>query len=93
MSRRHTGGQFKLTLRQPETHPEWLATGGNFKCSKHPMSCGVRRAVVRHEVLRLSYPVYFEAAFSSARAWSIWSYAYVAMAAVVIVSPLRASDS
>ena len=34
--------------------------------------------------------VYFETAFSSARAWSIWSYAYVAMAAVVIVSPLRA---
>ena len=27
-----------------------------------------------HEVLRLSY-VYFETAFSSARAWSIWSYA------------------
>jgi hypothetical protein len=37
--------------------------------------------------------VYFETVFSSARAWSIWSYAYVAMAAVVIVSPLRASDS
>ena len=30
---------------------------------------------------------------SSVRAWSIWSYAYVTMAAVVIVSPLRASDS
>jgi class 3 adenylate cyclase len=30
---------------------------------------------------------------SSVRAWSIWSYAYVATAAVVIVSPLRASDS
>jgi hypothetical protein len=25
---------------------------------------------------RLSYPVYFETAFSSARAWSIWSSAY-----------------
>ena len=37
--------------------------------------------------------VYFETAFSFARAWSIWSYAYVAMAAVVIVSPSRASDS
>jgi threonine dehydrogenase-like Zn-dependent dehydrogenase len=37
--------------------------------------------------------VYFETASSSVRAWSIWSYAYVAMAAVVIVSPLRASDS
>ena len=44
-------------------------------------------------VLRLSYLVYFETAFSSARAWSIWSYAYVTTAAVVIVSPLRASDS
>jgi hypothetical protein len=30
---------------------------------------------------------------SSVRAWSIWSYAYATMAAVVIVSPLRASDS
>jgi hypothetical protein len=30
---------------------------------------------------------------SSVRAWSIWSYAYVTMAAVVVVSPLRASDS
>jgi hypothetical protein len=29
---------------------------------------------------------------SSVRAWSIWSYAYVAMAAVVMVSPLWASD-
>ena len=37
--------------------------------------------------------LYFETAFSSARAWSIWSYAYVTMSAVVIVSPLRASDS
>jgi hypothetical protein len=37
--------------------------------------------------------VYFETAFNSVRAWSIWSYAYVTMAAVVIVSPLRASDS
>ena len=30
---------------------------------------------LRDEVLRLSYVVYFETAFSSARAWSIWSYA------------------
>ena len=30
---------------------------------------------------------------SSARTWSIWSYAYAAKAAVVIVSPARASDS
>jgi hypothetical protein len=30
---------------------------------------------------------------SSVRAWSIWSYAYVAMAVVVMVSPLWASDS
>jgi len=37
--------------------------------------------------------VYFETAFSSARTWSIWSYAYVTIAVVVIVSPLRASDS
>jgi histidine triad (HIT) family protein len=29
---------------------------------------------------------YFETAFRSIRAWSIWSYAYVAMAAVVMVS-------
>ena len=28
---------------------------------------------LRHEVLRLSYVVYFETTFSSARAWSIWS--------------------
>jgi hypothetical protein len=32
-------------------------------------------------------------AFSSIRARSIWSYAYVAMAAVVIVLPVCASDS
>ena len=44
---------------------------------------------LRDAVLRASYLVYFEMAFSSVRAWSIWSYAYVAMAAVVIVSPLR----
>jgi hypothetical protein len=43
--------------------------------------------------LRLSYVVDFETAFSSARAWSIWSYAYVVMAAVAMVLPLRASDS
>jgi hypothetical protein len=48
---------------------------------------------LRHEVLSASYLVYFEMAFSSVRAWSIWSYAYVAMPAVVIVSPLRASSS
>ena len=41
----------------------------------------------------VSNVVYFETAFSSVRASSIWSYAYVAMAAVVIVSPVRASDS
>ena len=39
------------------------------------------------------YVVYFETAFSSARAWSIWSYAYATISAVVIVSPSRASDS
>jgi hypothetical protein len=32
-------------------------------------------AQLRDEVLRLSYLVYFEAAFSSVRAWSIWPYA------------------
>jgi hypothetical protein len=37
--------------------------------------------------------VYLETAFSPVRAWSIWSYAYVAMAAVVIVSPFWANDS
>ena len=42
--------------------------------------------------LRVSNVVYFETAFSSARAWSIWSSAYVTISAVVIVSPLRASD-
>jgi hypothetical protein len=36
--------------------------------------------------------VYVETAFNSARAWSIWSCAYVATAAVDITSPLRASD-
>jgi hypothetical protein len=45
------------------------------------------------EFLRASYLVYFETAFSSVRAWSIWSYAYVAMAVVVIVPPSQASDS
>jgi len=39
-----------------------------------------------------SYVVYFETPFSSARAWSIWSWAYVAKAAAVIVSPLWASS-
>ncbi|MGO9731643.1 hypothetical protein [Mycobacterium sp.] len=43
--------------------------------------------------MRLSNVVYFEMAFICVRAWSIWSYAYVAMAAVVIVLPLQASDS
>jgi hypothetical protein len=37
--------------------------------------------------------IQFETAFSSLRAWSIWAYAYVTMAAVVLVSPLRASDA
>ena len=43
--------------------------------------------------MSLADVLYFETAFSSVRASSIWSYAYVAMAAVVIVSPSRASDS
>jgi hypothetical protein len=30
------------------------------------------------------YLVYFDTAFSAGRAWSIWSYAYVAVTAVVI---------
>jgi hypothetical protein len=37
--------------------------------------------------------IQFETAFSSLRAWSIWSYADVTMAAVVLVSPLRESDA
>jgi hypothetical protein len=41
----------------------------------------------RHKVLTPSYVVYFETAFSSARAWSIWSYAYVTMAVIDILSP------
>jgi hypothetical protein len=41
----------------------------------------------------LELKVYYETALSCARAWSIWSYAYVATAVIVIVSPLRASDS
>ena len=44
-------------------------------------------------VIGVSNVLYFETAFNSVRASSIWSYAYAAMAAVVIVSPLRASDS
>jgi hypothetical protein len=52
-----------------------------------------RTYLFRDQVSRLSDVVYFETAFSSARAWSIWSYAYVTMSAVVIVSPLWASDS
>src|SRR5262249_10812174 len=32
-----------------------------------------------------------ESAFSSVRAWSIWSYAYAAIAAIGVLSPLRAS--
>jgi len=35
----------------------------------------------------------FETAFNSVRAWSIWSYAYVTIAAVIIVSPLQVCDS
>jgi hypothetical protein len=35
----------------------------------------------------VQYLVSFETAFSSVRAWSIWSHAYVAMAVVVIVPP------
>jgi hypothetical protein len=46
-------------------------------------------AASRYPLLRQT----FETAFSSVRAWSIWSYAYVTIAAVVIVSPLRACDS
>jgi hypothetical protein len=41
----------------------------------------------------VSYVVYSETVCNSVRASSIWSYAYVASAALVIVSPLRASDS
>src|ERR1700747_378982 len=48
---------------------------------------------LRDEVLRPSYVVFFATVFSSARAWSIWSYAYATISAVVIVSPLRASAS
>src|ERR1700722_16249134 len=48
---------------------------------------------LRYEVLRPSYVVSFGTAFSSVRAWSIWSYTYVAMAVVVIVPPSQASDS
>jgi hypothetical protein len=39
----------------------------------------------------VSNVVYFETASPFVRAWPIWSDAYVAIAAVVIVSPLRAS--
>ncbi len=42
---------------------------------------------------RFSQVVYFETALSSVRAWSIWSWAYVTISAVVIASPLRASHS
>jgi hypothetical protein len=49
--------------------------------------------IIRHEVLRPSNVVYSETSFSFARAWSIWSYALVAMAAVVSALPVSASDS
>jgi Na+/glutamate symporter len=60
-----------------------------------PLVSDVRHIAVplRYEVLRPSYLVYFATVFSSARAWSIWANAYVTISAVVIVSPLRASDS
>ena len=57
---------------------------------------------VRHALRTSSQPAqpsaaslktYFATAFSSVRAWSIWSYAYVTISVVVIFSPLRASDS
>jgi hypothetical protein len=67
------------------------STSISFHCWS-PMSV-ISPCHLRDEVLRPSYVVTYETAFSSARAWSIWSYAYVAMAEVVMVSPLRASDS
>ena len=54
---------------------------------------GRRRSRRLRQVLGPSNAVYFETVFSSVRAWSIWAYAYVAIAAVVIVTPSRASDS
>ncbi len=51
----------------------------------------VERGGLRSEVVRLSYLVYFETAFSFGRAWSIWAQATIP--AVVLVSPLWASDS
>jgi hypothetical protein len=65
-----------------------------------PVPSGERQLSPRSEmrwsetkVLRLSNGVYFETASSSARAWSSSSYAYVAISAMVIASPMRASDS
>ena len=68
------------------------AVWGHLHAVRH---VGIRRRSwgLRDQVLRPSYSLYFEIAFSSARAWSIWSNAYVAMAAVLIVLPLWASDS
>jgi len=57
--------------------------------SAHPSDLGT--SLARSALSPMSS--YFETAFSSARLWSIWSYAKFTMAAVVIVSPLRASDS
>jgi hypothetical protein len=80
-----------------EVRPGCRTHAGRWSCSTRPYTprgtVGVHTGWHRHEVLRPSYPVDFQPTFSSARAWSIWSYAWVTMAAVVIASPFRASDS
>jgi len=77
--------------------PSPLHSGGfrrnAFRCRKPLVHPCHRTYLFRDQVSRLSDVVYFETAFSSVRAWSIWSYAYVTMAAVVIASPSWASDS
>jgi hypothetical protein len=65
----------------------------------HVSETDIRDTTTWENLRRITYEpvvsnvVYSETAINSVRAWSIWSYAYVAMAAVVILSPLRASDS
>ena len=70
---------------------------GNQPTQAHPVALLFAKTPTRSFETLISrlfpYPVYFETAFSSVRAWSIWSYAYVAMAVVVIVSPSQTSDS
>jgi len=77
-----------LLLATAQSRQEWVAAD-----HRECLGCRYKNGPELRVTLRLSKLVYFETALSSVRAWSIWSYAYVTISAVVIASPLRASDS